>query len=55
MRRQIAAILSADDGLEVVEYAIVGGLITFGIVLTLTAIGGWVQNVFTSLAATVGA
>ena len=38
-----------ENGLETVEYAIIAGLIVVGTIVTITAIGGKVATVFTSL------
>lgn len=41
--------LADDQGLETVEYAIIGGLIVAGTIVTIVAIGLWVNNKFNSI------
>ena len=46
--------LSAEDGLESLEYAIITGLIVVAALVVLAAIGAWILNVFESFDTTVG-
>ena len=47
--------LSAEDGLETVEYAIIVGLIVGGLIAIIAAIGVWAQAQFTTLKTDMGA
>lgn len=42
MRAFLKAIVTDEAGLEVVEYAILSGLIVVGAIFALQSIGGWV-------------
>jgi len=53
--KKLQQFLSDDSGLETVEYAIIVGLIVGGLVLTVAAIGTWVNLQFTNLKNDVGA
>ena len=44
-----------ERGLETVEYAIILGLITAGVLLTAAAIGTWVLGVYSSVQSSIGA
>lgn len=44
-----------ERGLEVVEYAILAGLIVAGIIATIAAIGAWVAGIFNSVKNAIGA
>ena len=48
-------LLSDDQGLETVEYAIIAGLIVAGLIAVVTAIGTWVNGQFTALQTDLGA
>lgn len=45
----VKSFLADDQGLETVEYAIIGGLIVAGTIVTIVAIGLWVNTKFTAL------
>lgn len=53
--KKLQHFLSDDSGLETVEYAIIVGLIVGGLVLTIAAIGTWVNLQFTNLKTDLGA
>ena len=44
IRGQLRAFLRDEHGLEVVEWAIIAGLITVGLIATLAAIGLWMTG-----------
>ena len=44
-----------EQGLEVVEYSILAGLIVAAVIATIAAIGSWVANVFNSVRTALGA
>jgi Flp pilus assembly pilin Flp len=47
--------LKNESGTETVEWGLMAGLIVGGLVLTVAAIGTWVNNKFTSLQTDLGA
>jgi pilus assembly protein Flp/PilA len=47
--KKIWNFLKGEDGLEVVEYAIILGLIVVGVIATVLAIGYWVSDQFADL------
>ncbi len=49
MKAMAKSFLSAEDGLETVEYAIIAGLIVVGVIATVVSIGVWVSGKFTAL------
>lgn len=51
MKAIIKRFLSAEDGLETIEYAIIAGLIVVGVIATVVSIGTWVSGKFTALQA----
>jgi Flp pilus assembly pilin Flp len=53
--KKLQQFLSDDSGLETVEYAIIVGLIVGGLVITIAAIGTWVNLQFTTLQTDLGA
>ena len=48
-------LLVEERGTETVEWALIGGLIAGGVVLTLIAIGVWLKSRFESLQSDLGA
>ena len=55
VKRQVARLLKAEEGLETVEYAIITGLIVAATLTAIAAIGAWVLAQFQGLQAGVGA
>lgn len=53
--KMLKRFFSDEAGLETVEYAIIIGLIVGGLVVTITAIGIWVNAQFTQLKTDLGA
>lgn len=51
--RFIKSFMADDQGLETVEYAIIGGLIVAATIVTIVAIGMWVNTKFDSLNTTL--
>lgn len=49
MKDLLARFVREDDGQDVIEYALLVGLITTGVALTITAIGGKILNIFNDL------
>lgn len=49
MMEMIKRFVKEEEGLETVEYAIIAGLIVVGVILSVTAIGGYVAAKFTAL------
>jgi Flp pilus assembly pilin Flp len=47
--------MTADEGLETVEYAIITGLIVAATIVAIAAIGAWVLAQFQGLQAALGA
>ena len=47
--------LSAEDGVETVEYGIIVGLIVAGALAAISALSFWVNNAFTAFQTEVGA
>ena len=41
-----SSFLSAEDGVETVEYAIITGLVVAGTIGALAAVGVWVANIY---------
>lgn len=46
-------LVSEEDGLETVEYAIIAGIIVAATITTIVAIGGWVSGKFDELNTTL--
>ena len=55
MKNLFARFVREDAGQDLIEYAILIGLITVGLVLTVTEIGTWVKGRFTALHTELGA
>ncbi len=55
MHRLVTRLLSDDQGLETVEYAIIAGFIVAGIVTLVVAIGTWVKGKFNTMKTDLGA
>jgi Flp pilus assembly pilin Flp len=51
MLTAIKTFLNDEHGLETVEWAIVGGTVTMGMVLILASLGGWVDQQYGELQA----
>lgn len=51
--RFVKRFMADDQGLETVEYAIIGGLIVAATIVTIVAIGMWVNTKFDSLNTTL--
>ncbi len=49
MKNLVKSLLSDERGTETVEWGLMAGLIVGGLVLTVAAIGAWVQTRFTQL------
>jgi pilus assembly protein Flp/PilA len=49
MRNTAARFIREDEGQDLIEYALLGGLITAGVVATILAIGTRVLALFTTL------
>ena len=49
MSARFRSFVRDDQGLETVEYAIILGLITAGVILTAAAIGVWVFGVYSGV------
>ena len=47
--------IKEEDGLETVEYAIIGGLIVVATIVTIASIGTWVSTKFEELLAALNA
>jgi Flp pilus assembly pilin Flp len=53
--RQLAGLLAEQDGLETVEYAVVGGVLFTGAIAIIAAVALWVESRFEGLQSTLGA
>jgi len=49
MRKLIARFIREDAGQDLIEYALVAGIITTGVVVIIGTIGGKVKTLFTNL------
>ncbi len=47
--------VSAEDGTETVEWAIMGGLVVVGVILVVIAIGTWLKGRIDTVKAELGA
>ena len=54
MRNIAARFIREDEGQDLIEYGLLGGLITALVVATITAIGTKVLNLFTTLNTAIG-
>ena len=55
MKNLFARFVREDAGQDLIEYAILIGLITVGLVVTITEIGTWVKGKFDTLHTELGA
>ncbi len=53
--KSLLRFLCADDGLETIEYAVMGGLIVAGTVASVVTIGTWMGTRMAALEAALGA
>jgi pilus assembly protein Flp/PilA len=49
MREMLARFIRDDEGQDLIEYALLAGIITTGVVATITLVGGKVKTLFTNL------
>lgn len=49
MRNMLVRFIHEDEGQDLIEYALLAGLITTGVVATIVIIGGKVKTLFTNL------
>jgi pilus assembly protein Flp/PilA len=54
MKSMFVRFVREDAGQDLIEYGILIGLITVGVVGFVTTIGGWVQTQFSTLAGELG-
>ena len=55
MKTLMKRLVKDNRGLETVEYAIITGLVVAGTIVTIAAIGAWVNTTFQGLESTLGA